>query len=56
MNAQKDKNNIIEDLMESEEDASPVADLKRITIRKFNELEQELKENIQKNSTNFKRT
>jgi hypothetical protein len=40
--------NIIEDLMESEGDESPVADLKRMMIRKFNELEEELKENMQK--------
>jgi molybdenum-dependent DNA-binding transcriptional regulator ModE len=46
---QKANNNIIEDLMGSEEGESQVADLKRMMIRKFNELEEELKKkNMQK--------
>jgi hypothetical protein len=34
--------------MESEGDESPVADLKRMIMRKFNKLKEELKENMQK--------
>jgi hypothetical protein len=34
--------------MENEGDESPVADLKRMIIRKFNDLEEELRENLQK--------
>jgi hypothetical protein len=34
--------------MESKGDEFPVADLKRMKIRKFSELEEELQENIQK--------
>jgi hypothetical protein len=45
---QKANNSIIEDLMESKGDEFPVADLKRMKIRKFSELEEELQENIQK--------
>jgi hypothetical protein len=50
---QKSNNNIIEDLMERKGDESLVADLKRM-IRKFKELEGELKENMQNNSMNIK--
>jgi hypothetical protein len=39
---------MIEDLIESEGDGSPVADLRRMIIRMFNVLEEELKENMQK--------
>jgi hypothetical protein len=35
---QKSNNNKIEDLVESEEDESPVSDLRRMMIRMFNEL------------------
>jgi hypothetical protein len=44
-------------LKESEVDESPVADLRRMMIRMFNEFKNELKENIQKqlNSINIKR-
>jgi hypothetical protein len=55
MTPQKANNNIIEDLMESKVDESPVADLKRMKIRKFNKLEEELKENMKNNSMNIKR-
>jgi hypothetical protein len=39
MTPQKSYNNLKEDLMESEGYESPVADLKRMMRRKFNELE-----------------
>jgi hypothetical protein len=39
--------------MESEGDESPVADLKRIMIRKCNKLEEELKENMQNQFYNY---
>jgi hypothetical protein len=42
MTPQKTSNNTTEDLVESEGDESPVADVKRMMIRMFNEL----KENI----------
>jgi hypothetical protein len=38
MTHRKTNNNIIEDLVESEGDESPVADLRRRMIRMFNEL------------------
>jgi ElaB/YqjD/DUF883 family membrane-anchored ribosome-binding protein len=47
MTPQKANNNIIEDLMQSERDDFPGAELRRM-IRKFNELNKEHKENIQK--------
>jgi hypothetical protein len=47
MTPQKANNNIIEDLMEREGNESPDAHLKRIMIRKFNKIEEELKENMQ---------
>jgi molybdenum-dependent DNA-binding transcriptional regulator ModE len=34
--------------LETEEDESPVTDFKRMVMRKFNELEEELKEIMQK--------
>jgi hypothetical protein len=40
---QKSNNNIIEDLIKSEGDESPVADVRRMIIRMFNELKEELK-------------
>jgi hypothetical protein len=36
---QKTNNNIIEDLVESEADESPVAEIRRMKIRMFKELE-----------------
>jgi hypothetical protein len=48
MTPQKTNNNIIEDVVESEGDASPVAYLRRMMIRMFSELKEELKENMQK--------
>jgi hypothetical protein len=56
MAPQKTNNNIVEDLVESEGDESPVADIKRMVIRMFNELREELKKDIQNNSVNPKRT
>jgi hypothetical protein len=56
MNPRKANNNIIEDLKESEGDESPVADLKRMMIRKVNKLEEELKEKMGSNSKNIKKT
>jgi molybdenum-dependent DNA-binding transcriptional regulator ModE len=44
MTPQKTNNNIIEDLVESKGDESPVTDIRRMIIRMFNEL----KEGIQK--------
>jgi hypothetical protein len=56
-NFQRANSNIIEDLMESEGKESPVADLRRMMRRMFNELKEEFKENVQKKlSTNIKRT
>jgi hypothetical protein len=45
---QKANNNMIEDWMESKGDESPIADLKTVMIRKFQELGEELKGNMQK--------
>jgi hypothetical protein len=39
-----------------EEGKSPVADIRRVMIRLFNELELELKGNIENNSMNPRRT
>jgi hypothetical protein len=50
---QKANNNIIEDLVESKGDKFPVADLKLMMRRKSNELEEELKENIQKQFNDY---
>jgi hypothetical protein len=43
---QKTNNSIIEDLVESRGDESPIADIRRMVIRMFNKLKEELKENI----------
>jgi predicted Fe-Mo cluster-binding NifX family protein len=48
MTSQNTNNNIIEVLIESEVDRSSVANLKRMMIRKFNALEMQLKNNMQK--------
>jgi hypothetical protein len=56
MTAQKANNNIVEDMVESERDESPAADIRRMMIRMFNELKEELKENIQNSSMNIKRS
>jgi hypothetical protein len=48
MTPQKTNNHTIEDLMQSEGNKSPVADLRRMMTRMFNELKEELKENMQK--------
>jgi hypothetical protein len=45
---QKTSSNMIEDWVESEGDDSPIADFRRMTIRMFHELNEELKENMQK--------
>jgi hypothetical protein len=45
---QKINKNRIEDLVESKRDEFPVADLRRMMIRMFIELKEELKEGIQK--------
>jgi hypothetical protein len=50
---QKTNNNIIEDLMESYGDESPVADLKRMMIRMFKELKEELKEIMKKTHNEY---
>jgi hypothetical protein len=47
MTPQKTDNNIIEDLVKSERDESPVTYFRRTMIRMFNELKEELKENMQ---------
>jgi hypothetical protein len=47
MTPQKTSNNIIEDLVESEGDETPVADLRRIMINMFNELKEEHAKTIQ---------
>jgi hypothetical protein len=44
---QKANNTTIEDLMESEEDESPVANVKRMMIRMYNEHNKEHKEDTQ---------
>jgi hypothetical protein len=49
---QKTNNNKIEDLVESEEDESPVSDLRRMMIRMFNKF----KKTQKNNSINSKRT
>jgi hypothetical protein len=46
---QKANNNVIEDLMESDGNESPVADLRTMMVRIFEELEK----NMQKNSMNI---
>jgi hypothetical protein len=46
MTPQKTNNNIIEDLVESERDKSPVAGVRRMMIRMVNELNEKLKEDI----------
>jgi hypothetical protein len=48
MTPQKTNNNVIKDLMESEGDESPVADIRRMIIRMINELKEKCKEDIQK--------
>jgi hypothetical protein len=45
---QKTSNNIKEDMVESEGDESPVTDLRKMMIRMFSKLKEDLKENIQK--------
>jgi hypothetical protein len=40
--SQNNNNNLIEDLMESEGDETPVADVKRMIIRMFNEFKEKL--------------
>jgi hypothetical protein len=52
MTPQKINNNIIEDLVESEREESPVAYIRRMKIRMFNEL----KEDIQKHLMNHRKT
>jgi hypothetical protein len=49
---QKTNNNKIQDLVESEEDESPISDLRRMMIRMFNEL----KKTHKNNPMNSKRT
>jgi hypothetical protein len=47
-NTPQKTNGIIEDLVESQGDDSPVAKLRRMMIRMFNEHKEELKENVPK--------
>jgi hypothetical protein len=46
MTSQKTNNNIIEELVESERDDCAVADVRRMVLRMFNELKEELKDNM----------
>jgi hypothetical protein len=52
---QKAYNHTIKDLVESEGEESPVADIGRMMIRMFSELKKELEEDIQNYSVNPKR-
>jgi hypothetical protein len=54
MTPQNVANHTIEDLMDSEGDESPL--VRRMMIRMFNELTEELKEDIQKQLNESKRT
>jgi hypothetical protein len=45
---QNTNNNVLEDLTESERDESLATDLRRMLIRMINELNEELKDNIEK--------
>jgi hypothetical protein len=54
MTPQNVTNHTIEDLMDSEGDESPL--VRRMMIRMFNELTEELKEDIQKQLNESKRT
>jgi hypothetical protein len=53
---QKTNNNIIKDLVDSEADESPAADMRRMLIIMFNELKRSLKKTYKNNSMNHKRT
>jgi hypothetical protein len=53
---QKMNNKVIEDLVENEGDEFPVAVLRRMMVRIFNELRKDLKKNMKKNTTTIKRT
>jgi hypothetical protein len=55
MTPQKTENNVTEHLVEREADEFPVADLRRMMIRLFNELKEELERRC-KNSMDIKRT
>jgi hypothetical protein len=56
MSPQKAHNLRIEDLVNSEGDEFPVAEVRRMMIKMFNEFNEEFKEDIQKHSMNPKRT
>jgi hypothetical protein len=51
----KTNNNITEDLVESKGDESQIADIRRIMIRMFKEIIEELKRTHKKNTMNIKR-